>query len=152
MNVRSLARGFFGPIAYIYGTELVWQRKVTLPSWCDHVHSRYGVDSIPQSHSKWFLCTLYTVQWHSFGGFYISFVHITEFSARLFLQSSELGPPAPSTAGECVPPPLVRAGGERGAHSPACEGVTLRSWCNRVKWPYGVKKSAWGDFDQSKWL
>ncbi len=61
MNVRSLARGFFGPIAYLHGTELVWPHKVTLQSWCDRVHSRYGFDSIPQSHSKWFLCTLYTV-------------------------------------------------------------------------------------------
>ncbi len=115
MNVWSLARGFFGPIAYIHGTELVCLRKVTLRILCDRVQSRYGVDSIPQSHSKWFLCTLYTVHWHSFGGFYVSFVHSTEFSARFFLQSSELGPP--STAGECVPPPLVRGG----------EGVTLRS-------------------------
>jgi hypothetical protein len=58
----EFSKGFFGPIAYIHGTELVWPRKVTLRSWCDRVHSRYGVDSIPQSHSKWFLCTLYTVQ------------------------------------------------------------------------------------------
>jgi hypothetical protein len=64
---------------------------------------------------------VYTVQWHSFGGFYVSFVHSTEFIARLFLQSSELGPP--STAGECVPP--FGSGG--GAHLPACEGVTLGS-------------------------
>ncbi len=32
-------------------------------------------------------------------------------NARLFLQSYELGPSAPSTAGECVPPPLVPGGG-----------------------------------------
>ena len=31
-------------------------------------------------------------------------------SARLFLQSPELGPPAPSTVGECVPHPLVQGG------------------------------------------
>ncbi len=141
-------RIFWTNCVYIHGTELVWPRKVTLRSWRDRVHSRYGVDSIPQSHSKWFLCTLYTLLWHSFGGFYVSFVHSTELSARLFLQSSESGPP--STAGECVPPSFGSGGG--GAYSPACEGVTLRSWCDRVKWPYGVKKSAWSDFDQSKWL
>jgi hypothetical protein len=28
----------------------------------------------------------------------------------------------------------------------------VRSWCNLVKWPYGVQKSAYCDFDQSKWL
>jgi hypothetical protein len=26
------------------------------------------------------------------------------------------------------------------------------SWCDLVKWPYRVQKSAWSDFDQSKWL
>ncbi len=77
--------------AYIQGTELIRFRKVTLSGFC----VQYTVHC--------------TVQWHSFGGFYVSFVHCTEFSARLFLQSSELGPP--STAGECVPPPLVREGG-----------------------------------------
>ncbi len=140
LDMATLSTG-----AYLW----VWPRKVTLRSCCDHVHSRYGVDSIPQSHSKWFLCTLYTVhsvQWHSFGGFYVSFVHSTEFSARLFLQSSELGPP--STAGECVPPSF----GSGGTLACVWGGVTLRSWCDPVKWPSGVKKSAWSDFDQSKWL
>ncbi len=44
-------------------------------SWCDGVHSWYGVDPIcheagviPQSHSTWFLCTLYSS--NSFGGFF----------------------------------------------------------------------------------
>jgi hypothetical protein len=40
-------------------------------------------------------------------------------SARLFLQSSELGLPHPSPAGECAPPPVL--GG--GAHSLAREGL-----------------------------
>ncbi len=36
-------------------------------------------------------------------------------SARLFLVSSELGPPAPSSTGECVPPSFgSRGGGTRG--------------------------------------
>jgi hypothetical protein len=32
-------------------------------------------------------------------------------SAKLFLQSSELAPPAPSPAGECAPPPPTGSGG-----------------------------------------
>ncbi len=62
-------------------------------SWCDREHSWYGVGVIPQSHSMWFLCTLYSG--YSFGGFFP------------FCLSSM---------------------------------TNLRSWCNLVKWPYGVKK------------
>ena len=128
----EFSKRLFGPIAYIHGTALMWPRKVTLRSWCDRVHSRYGVDSIPQSHFKWFLYTLYTVQWHSFGGFYVSFVHSTEYSARLFLKSSELGPPAPSAAGECVsPPPLLWWGG----------GTLACAWgvhFTELMWPHKV--------------
>jgi hypothetical protein len=57
-------------IACIHGTELVWPRRVMVRSWCDRVKSWYGVDAIwyaagviPQSHSMWFLCTLYTVMY-----------------------------------------------------------------------------------------
>ncbi len=42
--------------------------------------------------------------------------------ARLFLQSSELDPPAPSPASECCPPHLVPRGGG-GTHSLAGEGA-----------------------------
>ncbi len=122
---------------FMVRTVCVWPHKVTLRSECDRVHSWYGVDSIPQSHSKSFLCTLYTVQDDSFGWFCVSFVQSTEYSARLFLQSSELGPPCPLNRRRVCPPSFVWGGG---AHLPACEGVTLRSWCDRIKWPYGVKK------------
>ncbi len=44
-------------------------------------------------------------------------------SARLFLQSFELGPPpAPSPVGECVPPLWFRGGGGGGTRSLAGEG------------------------------
>ena len=79
----SLNRGFLDQLRTFMVQSGVWPRKVTLRSWCDRVNSRYGVVSIPQSHSKWFLCTLYTAQWHSFGEFYVSFVHSTEFSASM---------------------------------------------------------------------
>ncbi len=47
-------------------------------------------------------------------------------SAKLFLQSSELGLPNPSPAGECAyPPPLVPGGG---SHSLAREGVGTEHW------------------------
>ncbi len=41
-------------------------------------------------------------------------------SARLFLQSSDLGPPTLSPAGNCVPPPFSSV---EGAHSLRGEGV-----------------------------
>jgi hypothetical protein len=39
--------------------------------------------------------------------------------------SSELGPPIPSPASECAPPPGIKGGiqGGEGTHSPAGEGV-----------------------------
>jgi hypothetical protein len=43
-------------------------------------------------------------------------------SAKLFLQSSELGLPHPPPAGECAPPPAFGSGGG-GAHSLAGEGL-----------------------------
>ncbi len=124
MNVRSLARGFFGPIAYIHGTKLVWPSKETLRSWCDRVHSRYG--------------------------FYVSFVHSTEFSARLFLQSSELGPPAPSTAGVC--PPLLWFACVWGGHFTELmwpRKVTLRSQKISMKWLWPVKVTFASQFEWS---
>jgi hypothetical protein len=62
-----------------------------------------------------------------FGGFYVLlYIVQSRQSARLFLQSSELGLPRPLNRRRvCPPPPLVQGGG--GAHSPAVEGVTLRS-------------------------
>jgi hypothetical protein len=89
--------------AYIQGTELNRYRKVTLSGFCVHCTLYNGI------HLANFMYLFYTAQ----------------FSARPFLQSSELGPP--STSGECVPPSISSGGGGRGAHSPACEEVTLRS-------------------------
>ncbi len=110
-----------GVTAYIHGTELMWPRKVMVRSWCVHcvhiiLHSRI--------HLADFMFLLYIGQ--------------SRQSSRLFSSRPNWDFPAPSTTGGCVPPPLVQGGG--GPHSPAGEGVTLRSWCNRVKWPYGVKK------------
>ncbi len=113
--------------AYIQGTELIRFRKVTLSGFC--VHCKPTVAFI----------------WRIF-----MFLLYTAHSLVLGFFSSRPNWDPPSTAGECVPPSFGSGGG--GAHSPASEGVTLRSWCDHVKWPYGVKKSAWSDFDQSKWL
>jgi hypothetical protein len=57
-----------GVTAFIYGTELVWPRSFMVRSWCDREHSWYGVGVIPQSHSTWFMCTLYSE--NSIGGFF----------------------------------------------------------------------------------
>ncbi len=57
-----------GVTAFIHGTELVWPHSFMVRSWCDREHSWYGVGVIPQSHSTWFLCTLYSG--NSFGGFF----------------------------------------------------------------------------------
>ncbi len=80
--------------AYIQGTELIRFRKVTLSGFCVH-------------------CTLYSGI-HLADFMFLLHVHSTEYSDRLFLQSSELGPPAPSTAGKCVPPPSFGSGGGGG--------------------------------------
>jgi hypothetical protein len=90
--------------AYIQGTELIRYRKVTLSGFCVH-------------------CILY------------SRIYLADFVFLLYIaQSTVLGffssrpnwdPPAPSTAGECVHPSFGWGGGG-GAHSPACEGITLR--------------------------
>jgi hypothetical protein len=42
----SLTRGFFGPIAYFHGSELVWLRSFMVRSWCDLVKWPYGVKKI----------------------------------------------------------------------------------------------------------
>jgi hypothetical protein len=111
-----------GVTAYIHGTELMWLRKVMVRSWCVHcVH-----------------CILYS-KIHLADFMFLLYIAQSRQSSRLFLQSSELGLPRPLNRRSVSPPPLVRGGGG-GAHFPAGEGVTLWSWCDRVKWPYGVKK------------
>jgi hypothetical protein len=126
-----------------------WLHKVILiqPTkwifWTNCVHSWYGVGMMVRTlRSRCVLCTLYTVSRIHLADFmFLLYIAQSRQSTRLFLQSSELGPPAPSTAGECVPPPPLVQGG--GAHSPACEGVTIRSWCDHVKisikWLWPVK-------------
>ncbi len=96
---------------------MVWYRKVTLSGFCVH-------------------CILYN-KIHLADFMFLLYIAQSRQIARLFLQSSELGPPAPSTAGECVPPSLVLGGGHTCLR---VRGVTLRSWCDRVKWPDGVKR------------
>jgi hypothetical protein len=142
--------------AYIHGTEFVLPRAFMVLSWCDcgmswygvccdRVHSRYGVDAIgwaagaiPQSPSIWF-CEHWTLYSRIHFADFMFFLYLSQSiqSARLFFQLSELGPPPPQPQESVLPPPLVGGGG---AHLLAGEGVTLRSWCDRVKWPYGVKK------------
>ena len=114
--------------AYIHCTELVQSRTFIVRSWCNRVEWLYGVNATVH-------CTVYS-KIHLVGGFCVSlYVAQSRQSARLFLQSSELGLPRPLNRRGVCPPPLLWA------HSPAGEEVTLRSWCDRVKWPYGVKKS-----------
>jgi hypothetical protein len=56
--------------ACIHGTELVWPGSLMAQSGCERVHSWYAVDAIwhaavviLQSHSLWFLCSLYSVHY-----------------------------------------------------------------------------------------
>ncbi len=102
-------------------------------SWCDRLHSWYGVDAIwhvagviPQSHPMWFLCTLYSVLYtahsrNSFGRFlktkYKEIHQISYIITQLWLMTWKTG-----------------------AILSKSTKVTLRSWCDLVKWPYGVKK------------
>ncbi len=92
-------------------------------------------------------CTLYTVQCT------VKFICLADFMffCTLHRIEKELGffsscpnwdshhTPSPARRRVSFPPSFGSEGGG-GAHSPVCEGVTLRSSCDRVKWPYGVKK------------
>jgi hypothetical protein len=69
-------------IAYIHGTELVWPRKVTLRESMCSVYTVYCTVG--------FICADFM---------FLLYIAQSRQSARLFLQSSELGPPPPSTAG-----------------------------------------------------
>ncbi len=115
-----MVRSWCYRVKWLYGVE--WPRKVMVRSWC--VHSVH--------------CILYS-RIHLADFMFLSYIAQSRQCARLFLQSPELGLPRPLNLRR-VCPPLPWFGGGGGAHSPAGVGVTLRSWCDRVKWPYGVKK------------
>jgi hypothetical protein len=77
--------------ACIHGTELLWRRSFMVRSWWDCVKSWYGVDAIwyaagviPQSHSKWFLCTLYSSLY--------SRIHLADFLLVLARKKSANSP------------------------------------------------------------
>ncbi len=76
------------------------------------------------SHGQWRTITVPVLLWyrHAIGG-------QSRQSAKLFLQSSELGLPNPSPAGECAPPPRFWGKGhtrwwERGWESPSSDEGT----------------------------
>ncbi len=69
-------------------------------------------------------------------------VHLAAFMFLLYVvQSTMLGffssSPAPLTAGECVPPSFCSGGVHTRLH---VRVIKLRSWCDHVNWPFGVKK------------
>ena len=120
----------------------MWPRKVTLRSWCDCVHSRYGVDSIPQSHSKWFLCTQCTLYSgiHLADFMFLLYIAQSRQSSMLFLQSSELGLPRPFNRRRVCPPLLwVRGRGTLACGLMWPRKVTLRSQKISIKWLWPVK-------------
>jgi hypothetical protein len=79
-------------------------------SWCDCVKGLYGVDVFSVH------CILYS-RIHLADFMFLLYMAQSRQSARLFLKSSELGPPDPSTAGECVPPSFGWGGGGGGGHT-----------------------------------
>ncbi len=108
-----------GVTAFIHGTELMWLRKVMVRSWCDRVHSWYGIDVTACIHGTEFLCTLYSV-------------HCTVvINLANFLKHNIKNPPNlihKKTA-------LTIMTCKTGATLSKSPKVTLRSWCNLVKWP-----------------
>ncbi len=100
---------------YIHGTELI-QFGMRLVWFRKVTLSDYCVHCILYSriHLVDFMIFLYIAQ--------------TRQSARFFLQSAELG--------------LLRPLNSRRVCSPALasEGILLQSWCDCIKWPYGIKK------------
>ncbi len=118
-------------------------------SWCDRLKWLYGVDVTAKIH-----CTkLIWFRKVTLSDFCVHFIlyrriHLADFMFLLYIAQSTVlgffssrpnwGPPPPQLQ-ESVSPPLPWFSGG-GAHLPACEGVTLQSWCDRVKWPNGVKK------------
>ncbi len=106
----SLAWGFFGPIAYIHVTKLVWPRKVTLRSQCTRVRSWYGVYSIP----------------------FLSFIAQSKVQG-FFSNRLNWDHPDPSTAGECVPPSFGSGGGGGGTLACVWGGhFTELMWTQKV--------------------
>ncbi len=116
--------------ACIHGTELVWQRSFTVRSYCDRVHSWYGVDVTAVIHGtelmwpwafmvrswcdsakSFHVVPVYTVQWKFIWQIFsfLSFINDEKIHQISYIRTQ----PCP---------------------------MTLRSWCNLVKWPYGVKK------------
>jgi hypothetical protein len=110
-------------------TELMWPRKVMVRSWCVHciLYNRI--------HLADFMFLLYTEQ--------------SRQSARLFLQSSELGLPRPLNCRRVCPPLLWFGEGGGGPHACGWGGhftelmwprkVTLRSQKISIKWLWPVK-------------
>ncbi len=150
--------------------ELVWPRSFMVWRRCDWLHSWYGVDAIwhaavpefidrvftktsrkrsfslnrkrafwlvfaktgsiisgtgviPQSHFMWFLCTLYSVH-------YTIIIHLADFE-NIMLRNPQIS--------HVKTQPRLMTCKNRG-HLVKTIKVTLPSWCDLIKWPYGVKK------------
>ncbi len=152
-----------GVTAFIHGTELVWPRSFMVQSWCDRGHSWYGVGVIPQSHSTYSTYMYNTVQWKFIWRIFsfLSFINDEKIHQISYIRTQPW-PMTCKTGGNLVKRrqncmgvnfmdgqqtrPLVYAGSytacceRRGPWLVLSTKSTLRSWCNLVKWPYGVKK------------
>ncbi len=137
-----------GVTAFIHGTVLVWPRSFMIRSWCDRGHSWYGVDVTASIHGTefvWFrkviprMVPVYTVQW--------------KFIWRIFSFLSFINDECGSYYSLCIcdnknkqglpftqPWPMTCKTGGNLVKRRQITKSTLRSWCNLVKWPYGVKK------------
>ncbi len=98
----------------------MWPLKVMVRSWCNRVHSWYGVDSIwyaagriPQSHSISSFCVhcILYIRIHLVDFMFLLYIAQSRQSARLFSSRPNWDSLAPSTAGECVPSPFGSGGG-----------------------------------------
>ncbi len=157
-----------GVTAFIHATELVWPRTFMVRSWCDRGHSWYGVDVTASIHGMelvWIRKVIprvhCTVEIHLADFSFFSFVNDEKIHQISYIRTQ----PWPMTckAGgnlvkrrqncmgvNCMDDQQTRPLVNAGSYTACCKGggpwwvlstkSTLRSWCNLVKWPYGVKK------------
>jgi hypothetical protein len=114
--------------ACIHGTELVWPRSFMVRSWCDRGHSWYGVDVTAVIHGTelmWPRAFMVRSWCDSAKSFHVVPVYTVQwqfiwriFSFLSFINDEKIHQIS-----------YIRT-----------QPSTLRSWCNLVKWPYGVKK------------
>jgi hypothetical protein len=122
--------------ACIHGTELVWPHSLTVRSWCDHGHSWFGVDVTASIHGTELVWFRKVIPRGSYVHCTVE-IHLADFFLFVFHQWWKN---LPNFNIRTQPWPMsCKTGGNLVKRRQLIKS-TLRSWCNLVEWPYGVKK------------